>query len=65
MTEEKDHLFFNEEDFEDKAEWEEYSKHILKTEEEREKEHKFLHDHPGASHADYLAFKAKGVDEHE
>jgi|GEM_PF-1512290 len=58
MTEEKDSLFFNEEDFEDKAEWLEYSKHIRKTEEEREKkERESLPTHPGASHADNLAAK--------
>jgi len=59
MTEENDHLFFTEDDFEDKAEWEAYSKHVIKAEEEREKEHDFLRTHPGASHADYLAEKGK------
>ncbi|KXU39085.1 hypothetical protein AXE65_10255 [Ventosimonas gracilis] len=58
MADEKDDLFFSEEDFEDKAEWLEYSKHVHKEEEEREKkEQEFLRTHPGASHADYLAAK--------
>jgi len=59
MTDEKNGLFFNEDDFEDKAEWLEYSKHVRKAEEEREKEQQFLRNHPGASHADYLAAKDK------
>jgi len=59
MTEEKNDLFFNEDDFEDKAEWLEYSKHVHKAEEEREKEQQFLRNHLGKSHADYLAAKDK------